>query len=329
MSAEFTGSVYHKVMESGEVAIVENIDNIKNPSGIEKAIKETSVKSFIVAPLKYSDQVIGYLELGSSIPKALNTLSMARTDDILPLFSVAIQRSVEERENEIDAIIMEKCTAIHQSVQWRFQEVAKRFLKERELGHPELEMDSIVFEDVYPLYGMADIRDSSVHQNRAVQADLITQLEMAQNIILKVKSFKNLPVLEEINFRIEKLVNSIGKKLKSEDETHVNRLLAKEVEPFFEYATNEFPSIIKEVNNYRDALDPKLGVIYKRRKSYELSVTKINTALSEFLESKQVEAQEMYPHYFEKYKTDGVDYNIYVGKSLLKMGSLTVCACRI
>ena len=29
-------------------------------------------------------------------------------------------------------------------------------------------------------------------------------------------------------------------------------------------------------------------------------------------------AQEMFPHYFEKYKTDGVEFTLYLGSSLVK-----------
>ena len=320
ISNEFKGSIYQKVFDTGSVSIVENIEEIENPTGIEKAIKETCVKSFVIAPLKYNDKIIGYLELGSCSAKVLNPLSMAQVAEILPLFSVAIQRSVEERRNKVDAIIMEKCTAIHNSVQWRFQKAAKKYLMAHEQGLTDVEMEPIVFKDVYPLFGMSDIRASSVHRNIAIQADLITQLEMAQQIISKAKSLKEFPILDEINFRIDKLIDSIKEKLGSEDESHVYRLLSKDVESFFEYIIMECPSLSKDVSRYQEALDPKLQVVYKRRKSYEVSVTKINSAISEFLEKKQVEAQKMYPHYFEKYKTDGVDYNIYVGKSLLENG---------
>ncbi len=317
---EFNGSIYHKVLETGEVALVQDINDIKHPTGIEKAIQQTCVRSIIVAPLKYNNKIIGYLELGSGSPKDLNPFSMARVEDILPLFSVAIQRSVEERKDKIDAILMEKCTAIHNSVQWRFQESAQRYLTALEQGFSEVEMEPIVFEEVYPLFGMSDIRDSSEHRNIAIQEDLTTQLELAQKIILKARSLKEFPVLEEINYRIEKLISSLKGKLQSEDESKVYRLLNKEVEPLFDYITTEFPSLSTDVAKYQGALDPKLKVVYNRRKSYELSVTKINSAISEFLDKKEEEAQMMYPHYFEKYKTDGVDYNIYIGKSLLKNG---------
>jgi hypothetical protein len=40
--------------------------------------------------------------------------------------------------------------------------------------------------------------------------------------------------------------------------------------------------------------------------------------LSTFLEKQQVKAQAIFPHYFEKYKTDGVEYNLYIGQSISK-----------
>ena len=42
--------------------------------------------------------------------------------------------------------------------------------------------------------------------------------------------------------------------------------------------------------------------------------------LTRDLEQEQQAAQEMFPHYFEKQKTDGVDHQIYVGASLVEGG---------
>lgn len=326
IDTEFKSSLYQKVLATGEAVIIEDVDALKNPTAIENAIKETCVKSFIIAPLKYNDRIIGYLEIGSCAPKALNTFMLTRVDDILPLFSIALKRSMEERENMIGAIIMEKCTAIHNSVQWRFNDAAKKFLKQQEQGVTDAEMEPIVFEDVYPLYGMADIRDSSLQRNLSIQKDLSTQLELAQSVISTALSLKDFPILEEINFRIEKLKKSINKRLRSEDESQVYYLLQKEIEPLFDFLKKDIPDVSGEISNYQKQIDPKLGVLYSRRKSYEQSVTRINHAISEFLDQQEIKAQGMYPHYFEKYKTDGVDYNIYVGQSILKNGTFNkVC----
>lgn len=39
------------------------------------------------------------------------------------------------------------------------------------------------------------------------------------------------------------------------------------------------------------------------------------------LDKKQVEAQKMYPHFFERFKTDGVEHNMYIGESITKENS--------
>ncbi len=322
----FEGSIYHRLLKTGEAVIIENIDELDETTAIEEAIKETCVKSLVVAPLKYHDEIIGYLELGSCEPNALTTFLMTRVHDILPLFSVALKRSLEERENMIGAIIMEKFTAIHHSVQWKFNDVAKKYLRNKDQGVQDLEVEPIVFEDVYPLYGMADIRDSSHQRNLAIQNDLSHQLELSQQVIQKALQLTSFPILEEFNYRINNLKKEIKKRLRSEDESKVHRLLQEELEPLFDFLQKDFPEVAEEITKYHDALDSKLGVVYQQRKLYEQSVTKINQTISEFLDGEEVKAQQMYPHYFEKYKTDGVDYNIYVGQSLLKDGTFNqVC----
>jgi hypothetical protein len=67
---------------------------------------------------------------------------------------------------------------------------------------------------------------------------------------------------------------------------------------------------------YSNSLDKNLGVVYKARKAFEDSLTEINKVTTGILEEEEVKAQAMFPHFFEKYKTDGVEHNIYVGASL-------------
>ncbi len=73
----------------------------------------------------------------------------------------------------------------------------------------------------------------------------------------------------------------------------------------------------ERIDAYRATLDPQAGTVYRKRKEYEVSVTAINEAVSSYLDAEQEIAQAMLPHYFEKQRTDGVDYSIYVGASLV------------
>jgi hypothetical protein len=42
--------------------------------------------------------------------------------------------------------------------------------------------------------------------------------------------------------------------------------------------------------------------------------------MASILDEKQIEAQKMYPHYYERFKTDGIEHNMYIGRSLNKEG---------
>ena len=182
-------------------------------------------------------------------------------------------------------------------------------------------MESIRFADVYPLYGLSDIRDSSTHRVESIQADLLTQLDLAMAVIKSVGRAKPLPVLAELSYQIEKHAREIRTGLSSGDEASVVEFITTEVEARLRHLASYGPDAKAAVEAYRDRLDPALGLVYERRREYEDSVHLISECVAAFLEAEQVDAQEMFPHYFERYLTDGVDYNIYVGDSLVSDGS--------
>ena len=82
----------------------------------------------------------------------------------------------------MQAVIKEKCTAIHPSVEWRFRRPCSTASNDHE-GEEATELEPIVFRDVHPLYAATDIRGSSVQRNLAVQADLLAQLRLALAVV--------------------------------------------------------------------------------------------------------------------------------------------------
>jgi hypothetical protein len=274
----------------------------------------------VVAPLYYQDELIGTLDLGSPIPGDLNAIQAMKLGEVLPLFSMAIKRSMEELNNTVQAIIKEKYTAIHPSVEWRFQKAALNYMQQKNAGGLS-EIEPIVFKEVYSLYGASDIRGSSTLRNAVIQADLIEQLQLARAIVVVAYRQKPLPLLDEFAYRLGKQITALEVGLSSGDEATLLDFLRREVEPLFEHLQAFGRGVSEAIAAYRTALDPSLGVLYRQRKDFEESVTLVNETISTYLAEEEGKAQAMFPHYFETHKTDGIDHGIYIGASLVEEGT--------
>jgi hypothetical protein len=155
----------------------------------------------------------------------------------------------------------------------------------------------------------------------------------------KPVSLIDFPLLRETQFRISKYMASVSEALLSDDEVVIYDFLHNDLNPIFSNLKETLPSLKPSIEEYYKALDPESGVVYHHRKEYEESLTRINDVLDRFIDNEQLEAQEVYPHYFERYVTDGIEFNIYIGQSLspqkpfnelyvrnLKLWQLTVLA---
>jgi hypothetical protein len=128
---------------------------------------------------------------------------------------------------------------------------------------------------------------------------------------------RKLPILEEVIFKIEHQNDKLTKELASGDESDVIQFLKEEINPLISHFDND-AEFKKAITRYRQNLDPVFGVVYKRRKGFEESLSIINKMIGSHLDEAQITAQQMFPHYFEKYQTDGVEYTLYLGSSLTK-----------
>jgi hypothetical protein len=182
-------------------------------------------------------------------------------------------------------------------------------------------MEQIVFEGVYPLYGVSDIRSSSTNRNAAIQADLVTHLRLAQEILRLGYGTRPLPILDALAYHVGRHILRVEADLGASDEITILDFLRRDVEPLFNHMRDFGAEIDEKIRDYWAALEPRLGTIYRRRKDFEESVTLINEMLSAYLDAEEEKAQAMFPHYFEKHKSDGVEFGIYIGASLVENGA--------
>jgi GAF domain-containing protein len=317
--SEFKGSLFTRVMDLRAPLVIEDLENCPDCTSLEQGLLQKGYKSVYVAPLQYQDQLLGTLVLKSKRTGALNSLNAAYLVPVLPLFAMALNRSLDQLNQRIQTVIKEECTAIHPSVEWRFQKAALNYIQNREEGVTGLE--PIAFPEVYPLFGVSDIRTSSDHRNAAIQADLIEHLGMAKEILLLAHKHRELPILPSFAHSIDKHVAGLELGLSAGDETTKPYFIRSVIEPMFDQLATFAPEVNAKIAAYRAGLDPQKQTVYRSRSQFEESLKLINETVAAFLDQEEARAQGYFPHYFEKRKTDGVEHTIYIGASMVEDGN--------
>jgi hypothetical protein len=270
-------------------------------------------RSYLFYPIQNGDELIGLLELSSPIKNSLTQELIARLEPAMPLLSLAMLKCRDGFNNRIEKLIKEKFTALQQSVEWKFSEVAWEHLRNK--GGGDL-TKNVVFENVYPLYAAVDIRNSSVERSRCMQQDLKEHLAFIADILDRLQVFINLPLMEGVAFKNDIIRQLIEDQITAEDEVRVNEFLFNEVKPLFQHLYKIKDEAKQIIDEYFDMVEKEDSRLYHHRRNYEDSIASINNAILAYLEIQENEIQKSYPHYFEKYRTDGLEYNIYIGQSI-------------
>ncbi|HEV7782168.1 MAG TPA: hypothetical protein VGO58_12930 [Chitinophagaceae bacterium] len=272
-------------------------------------------RSMIICPLKNDNGLLGMLEIMSSKAGYLKPAHIGKIEAALPLFSLGLEKSLERLNSQVDTIIKKKFTAVQPAVEWRFTEAALNYIVSQQVKE-ETKIERIAFNDVHPLYGAIDIRNSSTQRSIAIQADIQEQLQLASKVIKKAQGSSSFPLLQEIDFKLDKFIESASEVLQSGEELGIQDFLQGQLVSLLNHLHSTDPKFKTDVENYFAALDPQIGMLYHHRKEYEESVSRINDTLARFIDKEQAAAQKVYPHYFERYVTDGLEFNIYMGQAI-------------
>jgi len=311
---------YNRLLKEKKYFSVSDVDKYyklaKGKAPHITALHEQGLKSAIFAPIANEKELLGILEIVSEKPKVLNSINANKLDDVMPYIVSAVERSKKEEENLIEAIIQKECTSIHPSVHWLFEKEAKNFIKD-ELSGKEPVFNKIAFENIYPLYGQIDIKGSSEARNWATQQDLTLQLNAVKNIITKANKSDSLPIYDQFVFQINSYLEGLSSHFQVDSEQQISAFFKQDIDPLLDHLSTS-KALNQLIEEYRESIDDKVDVLYKHRKDYDDTITLINREMASLLDKKQVEAQKMYPHYFERFKTDGVEHNMYIGESITK-----------
>ncbi len=289
-----------------------NEDMLKVAPPLGYLLKQ-GAKSYLMYPMQNSEGLLGLLELSSNVPNTLTLQTIAMLEPAIPLLSLALLKCRDTFQHKIEKVIKEKFTALQQSVEWKFEEVAWDHLRRN--GSGDLGKN-VVFENVHPLYGAIDIRNSSTERSHAIQKDLKEHLLLVGETMDHLSTLIQLPLLEGLEFKNESLRQAIQTNMTAEDEIRINEFLSQELEPVFTHLQKTEKKAREVIDEYYGIVNDSNSRLYRYRQEYEESVSRVNDAVSAYLEKEEETIQKSYPHYFEKYRTDGIEYNIYIGQSI-------------
>ena len=272
----------------------------------ERFLLNQGVRSLLLIPLvvramkagKGSRQLAGVVGLMSDRPHNFDGLDCKYAEELMPAFTAALRQAIQQR-----------FTNIHPAVEWRFLQEAER----RSWGLPP---DPIVFANVYPLYGISDIRGSSEERNRAIQGDLLEQFQLGLRVVQAVCQYQDSSLGEQLQLDLLDYIEQIKERINVDAEVTALRILSDRLEVYLDYFAQCGPDALAAVEIYRQSCNNDHKSVYVCRARYDQTISKINMALKETWEHWQVRMQQIVSHYCDIEVTDGINHMLYVGESI-------------
>jgi len=313
----FFGCSFENLLDNKEPFVISNVKKFIEESSNKRLgehLLKQGIQSCVFAPVIKDDHLLGVVELVSTNPRDLNSVNATKLELVLPYLTDTIDRYNTDMQHQIAAIIQREYTTIHPSVYWKFKKESQNYFQN--INHTkDYIFKEIVFKNVYPLYGQIDIKGSSEHRNETVKKDLKNQLTAILKIFESLNPNTNLVLLEQRKFELESFRDELDSPLKADTEQQIQRYIEEEIHPLLKNTT-ETEKSEKLERLYFESLDEKTGLFYQERKKFDNAMSIINKRLATVLDKKQIEAQQIYPHYYERFKTDGVEHNLYIGASI-------------
>jgi hypothetical protein len=275
----------------------------------EQQLLEIGIRSMLLIPLNptiaktplpqiISQQLVGMVGLACDRPNHFNRQDCQHAQFLVPALTTALRGANQRR-----------VTRIHPAVEWRFLLELER----RSWGLPP---EPIIFKDVYPLYGISDIRGSSTERNLAIQADLLEQFRLGITIVEAVCQAGESALAEQLRLDLWEYSEKLRDKINVDAEVTSIQYLKDNLEIYFDYFAQSSDAACEAVKVYINTCSNQHDSVYIERDRYDQRIGQINTLLLETWNRWQVRMQKVTTHYCDIDTTDGIDHMIYTGASI-------------
>lgn len=285
-------------------------------------LKKQGIKSFILAPIVKDGVLLGILELVSPRIRELNSVTAKKLDIVMPFLVDTIDRKLHELQDKVRSVIQRHYTTLHPSVYWKFRHEAQNFIECANSGLT-YQLKEIKFADVYPLYGQVDISESSATRNLSVCNDLTNQLNELIVILSMLGKADKQAANNKILADLRKFSTDLKTDFKADTEQLIQHYIDENIHPKLK-EVNSGPKLMARIDKYFSHTDAFTGAYHTYRRNYDKTLSMINQKLATIIDNRQAEIQEFFPHYYERFKTDGIEHNIYIGQTITPNKIFTV-----
>lgn len=287
-----------------------------SPEPFLYGLKELGIENYALFPVFHNKEIVGALEVFAKKKEVLDDRILSKVFSANTLLAQLLKDEILEFTAKLNEIIKKKFTSLQPAVQWKFNDMAWEYLQNLQGDGPKSHIGDIKFENVYPLYGAIDIRNSTIERNNAAFQDILVHLELLEKILVQLKELINIGILDEMIFNCRRWIGKIDEESIDHFQVQLNDFLDRDVTGILDYFKENSKESHAIIKDYEEAIHPESGIVHVNRKALELSVHKINSSINDYLELAQRELQGSYPCYFEKFRSDGIEYDIYIGQSI-------------
>lgn len=308
-------STIQRYSEDPQLIFRKNVDEVMaGEDEMFPMLRRMGVKALAVIPIFFQKKLVGILTMYAMQHGVLSEHVLASIEPTIPLLEQLMQTAIDDFQIMIDNTVKEKFTSLQPAIEWRFNDVAYNYLQ-RKTHDPGAEIEQVYFQDVYPLYGAVDIRNSTVERNNALRLDMQLQLQLLTKLLDEQHHKHVFGLTGELLHKTRMWADQISEFISSEDELQLSLFLEEEVAPFLEHFGKIYPAAAAGIQRYFEATKPG-NIAHTNRTALEESLQMINRSISKLLDLMNAEIQQTYPSYFEKFRSDGIEYNIYIGQSI-------------
>jgi hypothetical protein len=279
-------------------------------------LRAQNIISYVLLPVYSDNKLCGVLEISSTIAGLINKDLLPRVETALPYLSQIFKKNIEEFENEIESVIKRNFTSLQPSVQWKFNEVAWQYIEDRYKKGQQAELDTIAFGEVYPLYGSIDIRNSTILRNEAMRKDLKLELNLLIETLENLKLQSGFGLIDEKIFQCRKWLGRVAQNESFDQENRIAEFIESDIIPFLSQFKKGDPRFAHTIDKYFSSIDESTGEAKENRRMLESAMTEVITVVNQYVEEMKDHMQKAYPCYFEKFRSDGIEYDIYLGQSV-------------